>query len=308
MPLSSAQVFQVSNFSIPHNSSPRDEARRYADAIVSWSNQTNTVPDLFFVIHPRTSDWLDKTPYYVCKAILLKEGILSQHVTTDLIRSSSQFDWSVANIALAAFVKLGGTPWLLDAPQADRELILGVGQSSLYDPENRQLRRYIGFTSCFTGTGDFRFLALARAAETRDEYLTNLESVVRESLVRACEADSLPNRITLHLPKEAGNEERSAIQKALSDAAQVPAGTQIRLVKVNESPYMFAIDPDDADGVPNRGSVVQIGDRDFIVYTEGREERQVWRQRTPTCLRVIPQDRAICKTRRHAMVARRTSG
>lgn len=294
VPLSTSQVFQVSDFHIPQDASPRDEARRYADAIVNWSDRANITPDLFFVIHPRTADWLDQTPYYECKALLLQHGLLSQHVTSDLIQSPSQFEWSVANIALAAFSKLGGVPWLVRDENADRHLLLGVGHSSLYDPDNRQLLRHIGFTACFTASGAFRFLSLARVANTRELYLELLADVVKTSLERAFEVEGHPPaRVTLHIPKEVGKEERHAVEAGLSRAKGMPADLRIRIVRVNDSPGLFAIDPDEPDGIPSRGTVVQVGDREYIVCTEGREERQVWRQRTPACVRMVLQDRGV---------------
>ena len=303
VPLSKSQVFQISDFSISERLSSREEARRYADAVIGWSINKGISPDLFFVLHPKTSDWLDQTPYYECKANLLKEGFLSQHVTTELIENRSQFEWSVANIALQVFAKLGGTPWVLDATTAQRELILGVGSSSLYDPTNRQLRRYIGFTSCFSGNGDFRFLSFTKPARSRDEYLHSLKMVVREALEITSRDNQVPDRFTLHLPKEAGREEYAAVAGAIQEAEGVPEDTRVQIVRVNESSSILAVNPDSADGIPNRGSVVQLGDREYMVYTEGLEERQVWRHRTPTCLRVMPQNSAISVADAEELVA-----
>lgn len=291
--LSKNQVFQISDFSLTKGQTLRDEARQYADAITSWASTNDNVPDLFFVIHPRTSDWLDQTPYYECKALLLKEGFLSQHVTVDLIETSSQFEWSVANIALQAFAKLGGTPWIADDIGGENQLLLGVGTSSLYDPTDRQLRRYIGYTSCYTGSGEFRFVSLANVAKTRDEHLKKLSDVVRNSLERACADEPIPNEVTLHIPKQAGKDERRAINIGVEKATGIPGDIQVQIVRVNDAHNILAVDPDSSDGVPNRGTVLKVGDNDFMVFTEGREERQVWRQRTPTCVRVIPQNQSV---------------
>ena len=53
----------------------------------------------------------------------------------------------------------------------------------------------------------------------------------------------------------------------------------------------FAIDDRFQDGIPKRGTVVQISDRDFLLYTEGREETEPWTSRLPVALRVTPQDK-----------------
>src|SRR5437588_6389549 len=51
MPLTRSQVMLVSDFSIDGLGSPREEARRYTDAIIQWTTQSDQKPDLFFVLH-----------------------------------------------------------------------------------------------------------------------------------------------------------------------------------------------------------------------------------------------------------------
>jgi hypothetical protein len=41
--------------------------------------------------------------------------------------------------------------------------------------------------------------------------------------------------------------------------------------------------------VPKRGTVIKLSDRDYLLYTEGREEREAWlNYRSPVALRVTP--------------------
>jgi len=109
-PLTKDQVFQVSDFTIA-NRTIRCGGTFNEDAILNWQGkQSHSVPDMFFVLHPRTSLSEGNTPYYACKARLLTQGILSQNVTADLLGDEAKFQWSAANIALGAFVKLGGNP------------------------------------------------------------------------------------------------------------------------------------------------------------------------------------------------------
>jgi hypothetical protein len=129
-------------------------ARAYADAVVSWNNSRAQVrPDIVFVLHPKTGESDTITPYYECKARLLRNGILSQNVTLDLLANRSQFEWSAANIALGAFVKLGGgTPWVVRGQELDRDLIVGLGRAFVYDPQTRRNTGYMAFTTCLEVT------------------------------------------------------------------------------------------------------------------------------------------------------------
>jgi hypothetical protein len=288
-PLSKSQVFQVSGFSIA-NKGHHAAAKLYEDAILNWRSGVGaTAPDMFFVLHPRTPASEMETPYYACKARLLSEGVLSQNVTTDLIGDEAKFRWSAANIALGAFVKLGGTPWVVYGRELEQELIVGVGRSHLFDPYSRATTGYVGFTACFSARGQFQFLALADVADKKAEYLRLLEKIVSSSLSRAESMGRTISSLTLHVPKEMSREELDAVWRAVK--AHVKQNIlQLVVVKVSEEEVFFAVDGQFKDGVPRRGTVIRISDRDFLLYTEGREEKEAWANyRLPVALRVTPQ-------------------
>src|SRR5216684_5054547 len=89
-PLSKDQVFQVSDFSIL-NRNHQEAASLYQEAILEWqATQSQQLPDMFFVLHTRTSASEVDTPYYACKARLLTQGILSQNVTADLLSDEAK--------------------------------------------------------------------------------------------------------------------------------------------------------------------------------------------------------------------------
>jgi hypothetical protein len=287
LPLRTDQVFPIS-FPLPPDVKPRDAAGFYADAIVAWNERTKERPDMFFVLHPWTADWEDETPYYRCKAVLLQEGILSQSVTVELIDDPSRLEWSVANIALGAFVKLGGVPWIVYGEDLDQDLIIGIGRTRLYDPQKGANNQVIGFTTCFSARGLFKFVCLADVAQSRQEYLKMLGQVVRSSLERAEQLGRNATSLTLHVPKEIGREEEHVIAAAVKEQTtkHLP---QISIVKITDESSFFAVDEGSTEGIPPRGTVIQTSDEEYMLYTEGREERQPWRQRIPTALRIVPQ-------------------
>jgi len=68
---------------------------------------------------------------------------------------------------------------------------------------------------------------------------------------------------------------------------------QVVVVKVSEEDAFFVVDDRFNDGVPQRGTVLQVSERDYLLYTEGREEKESWAPfRTPVALRVTPQNGA----------------
>ena len=286
--LSKDSVFPITGFSLAPGRRSSEIARQYTDAILSWNaKNAGEQPDLFFVIHPKTQRFEAGTPYYECKALLLQEGILSQSVT-QIINDRSQFDWSAANIALGAFAKLGGIPWVVAGEESESDLIIGVGRSNSFDPVTRQNTQYIGFTACFSARGAFKFVSLAEIARSREEYLKRLTTVVETSLGKAERIGKHVTSLTIHVPNEMGREESDAIR----DGVQRHSKTQaigVYLAKVSDESNFMAVDEQFADGVPRRGTVIQVSDRDYVLYTEGRDEKEQWRTRAPGAVRVTPQ-------------------
>jgi hypothetical protein len=289
VPLRRDQVVPVSGFVLPAQMDHQQAARLYADAILSWCSRVKAheLPNLFIVLHPRTPSWEQETPYYECKSLLLKDGLLSQDVTVELINDSRQFEWSVANIALGAFVKLGGIPWVISGEEAEKNLVIGIGRSDLVDQRQRTRVSTIGFTTCFSARGDFKFMLLTEIARTRQQYLASLAQIVRESLNKAKTYGLNVSGITMHLPKEFSREEAEVVTKTMKDQSldRLPL---FSAVKVTDEANYFFVDESAPDGIPNKGTVAQVSDLDFVLYTEGRDESQSWRYRTPTALRVRP--------------------
>ena len=285
-------VFPINNFSLS-GLRGTSVAQAYTDAILSWmaKNGRNS-PDLFFLIHPKTSHSEVGTPYYACKAALLQDGILSQNVTLELLNDRSKFEWSAANIALQAFVKLGGIPWVVSSDEAEDDLIIGIGRSSIFDQVSRDTTNYIAFTACFSARGAFKFVALGEVAKTREDYLAKLREVVETSLAKAENLGTRIGSLSVHMPKEMGREEGETIQRAVAERASEKL-PRVIITKVTDEANFFAVDDRFPDGAPKRGTVIRVSDRDYVLYTEGRDEKEPWRARIPAAVRVTPQRVAL---------------
>lgn len=285
VPFEREQVFPITGFEIRDYRNPHDSARAYADAILNWTRNHNVNPDLIFVLHPKTPAWQEESPYHACKAALLAQGYLSQNVTLELVNNSAQFEWSVANIALAAFVKLGGIPWVVHRRSERQQFVIGVGRSELFNPTTRTRERAIAFTTCLRSDGIFKFSTFANPAHSAKEYLSGLKTTMGEALDKIA-AENLPiETLSLHVPKEFGREEADALAEVVS-GHKMQDRVRIYTLKVTDDDSFFVVDNAARDGVPARGTCVKIGERDFLLYTEGREEKQKWRNRIPTALRV----------------------
>ena len=285
VPFEKEQVFPITGFELRDYRNPHDSARAYSDAILNWTRNHNVNPDLIFVLHPKTPSWQVESPYHACKAALLAQGYLSQNVTLELVNNSAQFEWSVANIALAAFVKLGGIPWVVHRRSERQQFVIGVGRSELFNPTTRTRERTIAFTTCLRSDGVFKFSTFANAAHSTQEYLSGLKATVGQALEKIA-AENLPiETLSLHVPKEFGREEAEVLKEVVHGYHK-EGRVRIHTLKVTDDDSFFVVDNAAPDGVPARGTCVKIGERDFLLYTEGREEKQKWRNRIPTALRV----------------------
>ena len=285
MAIDRKHVFSVGEFTIREEFNDHDAARAYVDAIADWADKRNLQPDLLFTIHRKTPAWEDGSPYYACKAALLQRGLLSQSVTTDLMRNPTQFEWAAANIALQSFVKLGGVPWVIGRRSDKHQIIIGVGRAEAMDPQTRKRTRAIAFTTCLRSDGTFKFATVGKAVD-RKEYLNELGKAVSGAIQRAQSEEEMPlEMISIHLPKEFGREEREQVETALRsiEQATLPA---IHVLKVSDEDRFFLVDDAHEMGLPSRGTCVRLSHRDYLLYTEGREEKLVWRNRTPTALRI----------------------
>jgi hypothetical protein len=136
----------------------------------------------------------------------------------------------------------------------------------------------------------YKFSTFANVAHNQAEYLAGLKATVAEALGRITAEGPPPESLSLHLPKEFGREEAKVLDEVVRDYDS-QGRFRIHTLKVTDEENFFIVDNAAPDGVPARGTCVQISDRDFLLYTEGREEKQKWRNRIPTALRVRYYDR-----------------
>jgi len=284
IPLEKDQVLPITGFTLRNRHDHHDSARLYRDAIQNWIHTNKETPDLFINLHPRSMAWEEDSAYAATKAALLKEGLLSQNVTFDLILNSSQFEWSVANIALGLFVKLGGIPWAVNRPNAEYDIVIGMGRSESYNPKTRERERIMSFTTCLQSNGVYQFANFGRACDKNTDYLQELRRTLELTIKRVQAMQPQPKSLTLHFPKDFSYEDRDICRQVV--AASQPSFQRIELVKISEEERFFAIDDDSPDQVPKRGTCIRLSKIDSLLYTEGSEERQPWANRPPTAVRI----------------------
>ncbi len=243
---------------------PDVAADAYANAISTWASAGSDYPDLAFVIVPRSDRWETHRPYYEAKARFAERGIPTQMVTAELLGDESRLAWSIANIALAGFAKLGGIPWAIEAPPMEaRDLIIGIGRSEIASVEGR--RRIFGYAMAFVANGIYDQTWSFRPVADEATYLVRLREAVVEVL-NDPEHIEPPERIVFHLAKRTGAAEIEAAKSALRE---VGIQTPVAFLRIDDSTLYDLMDASEATYAPPKGLMVHLSPYRLLLQTEG---------------------------------------
>ena len=285
VPFEKDQVFPVTGFKLLNPHDDDDCAKRYRDAILNWrtANPNNT-PDVFLNLHPKSLAWEETSAYVASKAALLEAGIISQNVTFELMENAAQFEWAAANIALGLFVKLGGIPWITDVTNPTGFVIIGMGRAEVQDPVSRERARITAFTTCVRENGIYELTHVGQSQTTDDGFLNELKTSVKAALLKALQVEPELKGIVLHFPKDFARIERDAVAEVVSGFRQ-DRPLSFYTLKISEEERFFAFD-DSNQGIPPRGACIKLDRNDFLLYTEGAEEKAAWANRLPTAVHI----------------------
>jgi hypothetical protein len=219
-------------------------------------------PDLVFILTSRRNE----TIYASAKAELLGNGIPNQIVTAEKLQNASQLQWTLENIALACYAKVGGTPWVVTSETAKRELVIGISRA-----QDRSKKSVVGFVTLFTQDADFLLwysLAPRPIEWDQDEYVEGLTSLIVEAYSEYCRQQGEPENITLHLCKRPGRfREVEAIERALK---QIGTNIPYALLHLNDDSNYRLFDVGNATYVPQAGLKVELSRRNALLLLDGR--------------------------------------
>src|ERR1700722_12301832 len=107
----------------------------------------------------------DANPYLLTKAAFLAGDIPVQEFEIETAsQRDSQLQYSLNNMALAVYAKLGGVPWRVQANRAiAHELVFGLGSAVISDSVLGSKERMVGITTVFSGDGCYWLSNLSRS-------------------------------------------------------------------------------------------------------------------------------------------------
>jgi hypothetical protein len=155
----------------------------------------------------------NSSPYYVCKAKLIGEGIPTQDIQIETIQNKVH-PLVLSNIALNIYAKLGGTAWTIEKEEKLKdELVIGVGSTRSANGTN-----ILGIAQIFHPDGRY-IVGSCSPLSTFENYSKNLEEYLFNTLKEIIDVHintSKAFRLIFHLYKSASEEyELTAIENLI---------------------------------------------------------------------------------------------
>lgn len=242
--------------------------------------------DLALVQIERAFRTLDgaNNPYLVTKHAFLTHQTPVQEFTLETAALwEGQLAYALNNMALATYSKLGGTPWLLRCDRAiAHELVIGIGSAQVGDGRLGDRERVVGFTTVFSGDGDYRIANRSQAAPY-DQYgaalLLTLQDTVETVAGNMNWQAGDHVRLIFHAFKPFRGIEAGAVKKLMGKLSQYDV--DFAFVEISQQhPYLLF---DEAqDGVPDyetktrkgafapeRGKTLELGKAETLLVLTG---------------------------------------
>ncbi len=117
-------------------------------------------------------------PYLITKSTLMAQGLPVQEVEIETIHDERSLPYSLDNMGLACYAKLGGIPWtIISAPGMANELVIGIGSAEIRESRFSSRRKFVGITTVFQADGKFLLANSTKEVDYEDYPSALLESL-----------------------------------------------------------------------------------------------------------------------------------
>lgn len=223
-------------------------------------------------------------PYLVTKNVFLTHQTPTQEFTLETAGlRDGQLVYALNNMAVASYSKLGGTPWLLRSDRSiAHELVIGIGSAEVGEGRFGDRQRVVGFTTVFSGDGDYRVANRSQAVpydRYGEELLSTLNSTVKmvSRDMNWQEGDHV--RLVFHAFKPFRNVEAEAVKRLMDTLGQYDV--DYSFVEISQDHPFLLFDEAQAGirdyetkqykgiYVPQRGEMLKLGDREVLIVLTG---------------------------------------
>ena len=239
---------------------------------------------------------VNDNPYFTAKAMLMALGIPVQDFTIEmLLQNDKTLGYSLNNMALATYAKMGGVPWLLQSiPTVAHELVIGIGSAYISDDKNNSRNnRVMGIMTVFNGSGQYIFTRKSNAVSPegyKEELANVLEHTINKIKTSMSWVEGDTIRIIFHsMVKEFNKNEIEAVQDVIEKFKKY--NIEYSFVKLSKEHLWETFDTNrefENKGclAPTRGQYFKVSDYEMLICLIGGKELKKMSDGHPQCISV----------------------
>jgi len=220
-------------------------------------------------------------PYYIGKSLFFRHKIPVQDFTIELLEQRDKYlGYSLNNMALSCYAKMGGIPWLLKSlPTPPHELVIGIGNANIGQLRSANNQRIMGITTVFSGDGNY-IVANTSKAVAPEAYCKALTSVLDETIDKIQRRMNWQKGDTIRLIfhtqiKKFNREEIEAVRAVINKYCEYQI--EYAFLKISEDHGIHMFDSTTANEkkgklAPFRGKAFMLSEYEMLVYLVGQEQ------------------------------------
>lgn len=225
-------------------------------------------------------------PYYFGKSLFFLHQVPVQDFTIELLAQPDYpLGYSLNNMALACYAKMGGVPWLLkSSPTLSHELVIGIGSANIGQERRTDYQRVMGITTVFSGDGSYIVTNTSKAV-IPEAYCEALTAVLGETIDKIQrrmnwqKGDTI--RLIFHAQVKKFNKDEIQAVRAVIDRYR-EYQIEYAFLKISEDHGLHMFDSTTAGEqkgrlAPLRGKMFKLSEHEKFIYLIGQREL---RQRT----------------------------
>lgn len=233
------------------------------EAIMNDARGRKVVPVLL-IPYKRDSGPESIRIYHLAKYVFLRKKIPSQFVSIVQLSLRDQLKWSVSNIGLALFAKMGGKPWKV-TPSTDNSLIVGIGQA--HSMVNNVRTKYYAYSILTESTGLYKDLKILGKGSNKDTYITEFKTNLK-SIFDQYYDDY--NAFVIHTTFSIPQDELNVVVDVLdSYRKERNSAKKFVVMKFNDQNKYFGYSLTSNSMIPYESSYLQLAWNEYLVWFEG---------------------------------------
>lgn len=222
-----------------------------------------------------------ENPYYLGKSLFFLHQVPVQDFTIELLTQADySLGYSLNNMGLACYAKMGGVPWLLkSSPTLSHELVIGIGSANVGQHRGAGNQRIMGITTVFSGDGSY-IVSNTSKAVVPEAYCEALTMVLGETIEKIQKRMNWQKGDTIRLVfhaqvKKFNKEEIEAVRAVLAKYREYQV--EYAFLKISEDHGLHMFDSATA-GVqkgrlaPPRGKTFKLSEHEMLIYLIGQRE------------------------------------